>query len=58
MLLRTVCRSSFRGKPVLFGNVVETEVVGYEENIYFKLFLDVHNHLGEVQGLRHPGVGH
>ena len=33
----------------LFGNVVETKVVGDDESSCFKLFLDVHDHLGEVQ---------
>ena len=42
----------------LFGNVVETEVVRYVEKNYLKLFLDVHDHLGEVHSLGHPGVGH
>ena len=42
----------------LFGNVVETKVVGYDETSYFKLFLDVHDHLGEVLSLGHPGVEH
>ena len=42
----------------LFGNVVETKVVGHDKASYFKLCLDVHDHLGEVQSLRHPGVEH
>ena len=41
-----------------FRKIVETKVIGYDENSYFKLFPDVHEHLGEVQSLRHPGVGH
>ena len=32
--------------------------MGDNENSYFKVFLNVHNHLGEIQPLRHPGVGH
>ena len=44
-------------REYFFGNVVETKVVGYDENSYFKLFLDVHDHLGEVQTLGHQGVG-
>ncbi len=42
----------------LFGNVVETKVDRYDENSYFKLFLYVHDHVGQVQSLRQPGVGH
>ena len=42
----------------LFGIVVETKAVVCDENSYFKLVLDVHDHLGEVQSLGHPGVGH
>ena len=34
------------------------KVVGYDKNTYYKLFLDVHDHMGEVQSFRHPGVGH
>ena len=41
----------------LFGNFVETKVVRYDENSNFKLFLDIHEHLGEVQSPGHPGVG-
>ena len=33
-------------RELLFGNVVETKVVGDDES---KLFWDVHEHLGEVQ---------
>ena len=33
----------------LFGNVVETKVVGDDKNSCFKFVLDVHDHLGEVQ---------
>ena len=42
----------------LFGNVVITKVMGEDEISYFKLFPDVQDHLGEVQPLRQPGVGH
>ena len=28
------------------------------KNSYFTLFLDVYDHLGEVQSLQRPGVGH
>ena len=45
-------------RELLFGNVVETKVVRYDENSYFELFLYVHDHLGEVQSLGHPGVEH
>ena len=45
-------------KECLFGNVDETKVVRDDENSYFKLFPDVHDHLGEVQSLGQPGVGH
>ena len=38
-------------KECLFGNVDETKVVRDDENSYFKLFPDVHDHLGEVQHL-------
>ena len=44
-------------KGMLFCNVVETKVVGYDKNSYLKLFPDVHDHLSEVQSLGHPGVG-
>ena len=35
----------------LFYNVLETEVMVDDENSCFKLFPDVHDHLGEVQHL-------
>ena len=41
-----------------FGNFVITKVMGDNENNCFKMFLDDHDHPGEVQPLRHPGVGH
>ena len=41
----------------LSGNVVETKVVGGDKNSCFKLFLDVHDHLGEVQAPRTPRSG-
>ena len=41
----------------LFGNVVETKVVGDDESSCFKLFLDVHDHLGEVQAPRTAMAG-
>ena len=45
-------------RKLIFGNIVQTNIVRYDENSYFKLFLDVHDHLGEVQSLGHPDVGH
>ena len=45
-------------RECLFGNFVITKVMGDNEISYFKMFLDVHDHLGEVQHLRQPGVGH
>ena len=48
-------------RELLFGYVVETKVVKYDENSYFKLFLDAHvphDHLDEVQSLGQPGVEH
>ena len=45
-------------RELLFGYVVETKGVRYDENRYFKWFPDVHDHLGEVQSLGQPGVGH
>ena len=33
----------------LFGNVVETKVVEDDESSYFKLFPDVHDHLGDLK---------
>ena len=40
-----------------FGQIVETIVVGDDETSHFMLFPDGHEHLGEVQHLRLPGVG-
>ena len=37
---------------------MKTKLVRYDENNYFKLFLDIHDHLSEVQNLGQPGVGH
>ena len=45
-------------RELLFGNVVETKVVGFNKISLFYLCPDVHDHLGEVQSLGHPGVGH
>ena len=33
---------------MLFSHCVITKVMGDDENTYFKVFLDVHDHLGEV----------
>ena len=39
-------------RECLFGNVVETKVVGADESSCFKLFQDVHDNLGEVHAPR------
>ena len=44
-------------KECLFGNVDKTKVVRDDENRYFKLFPDVHDHLGEVQPPPTPRSG-
>ena len=41
-----------------FGNVVGTKVMGEDEISDLKWFPDVQDHLGEVQPLWQPGVGH
>ena len=44
-------------KEWLFGNVVETKVVGNDESSCFKLCRYVHDHLGEVQAPQTAGSG-
>ena len=48
-----------KGNPrkLFFGNVVETKVVGDDETSYFKYFVDVRDHLGEVQQSKTPRSG-
>ena len=40
-----------------FGKVVEAKVVQHVKLGWFKVFLDIQDHLGEVQPKRHQGVG-
>ena len=42
---------------MIFGNVVEIKVVGDFKTSYFKWFVDVHDHLGEVQQPETPRSG-
>ena len=39
-----------------FGQIIEKIVVEEDENSHFKLFLHGHDHVGDVQQLRHPAV--
>ena len=49
-------RALTQGVPAndFLGMLLKQKSVGYDENSYYKLFLNVHDHVGEVQGLRHP----
>ena len=40
-----------------FGKVVEGKVVKDDQLGWFKVFLDIQDHLGQAQGHRQPGVG-
>ena len=40
-----------------FGKVVEAKVVKHVQLGWFRIFPDLKDHLGEVQGHRQPGVG-
>ena len=40
-----------------FGKVVELKFVQHVKLCWFKVFLDVQDHLGQVQGQRQPEVG-
>ena len=44
--------TKFSPREGLFGNVVEIKVVGDDKNSCFQFFLDVLDHLGEVQAPR------
>ena len=40
-----------------FGKVVEAKVVKHVQLGWFRIFPDIKDHLGQVQGHRQPGVG-
>ena len=49
-----------KGRPwdLLFEKIVVAKVIQDDKNGYFKLFPEDHDHLGEVQHLGQPEVGH